>query len=92
MEATRVTVCLCQEAILGIGGVRLLRALGHHQISRFHMNEGHSALLTLTLLEEEIERRNLSQVSGEDMENVRQKCVFTTHTRVPAALTSSRVS
>ena len=76
---------LCQEAILGIGGVRLLRAFGHHQISRFHMNEGHSALLTLALLEEEIERQNLSQVSAEDMENVRQRCVFTTHTPVPAA-------
>ncbi len=76
---------LCQEAILGIGGVRLLRALGHHQISRFRMNEGHSALLTLALLEEEIERQNLSQVSVKDMENVRQKCVFTTHTPVPAA-------
>lgn len=75
---------LCQEAILGIGGVRLLRALGHRQISRFHMNEGHSALLTLALLEEETERRNLSQVSAEDIENVRQKCVFTTHTPVPA--------
>lgn len=49
------------------------------------MNEGHSALLTLALLEEEIERRNLSQVSAEDIENVRQKCVFTTHTPVPAA-------
>jgi starch phosphorylase len=76
---------LCQEAILGIGGVRLLRALGHDRISRFHMNEGHSALLALALLEEEIGRRNLSQVSTEDMENVRQKCVFTTHTPVPAA-------
>jgi starch phosphorylase len=49
------------------------------------MNEGHSALLTLALLEEEIERQNLSQVSAEDMENVRQKCVFTTHTPMPAA-------
>ena len=32
---------LCQEAILGIGGVRFLRATGHRNISRFHMNEGH---------------------------------------------------
>ena len=36
---------LCQEVILGIGGVRMLRALGHHEIERFHMNEGHSSLL-----------------------------------------------
>jgi starch phosphorylase len=41
---------LCQEAILGIGGIGLLRALGHERISRFHMNEGHSALLALALL------------------------------------------
>ena len=76
---------LCQEAILGIGGALLLRAVGHDGISRFHMNEGHSALLTLALLQEEIGRRNATQITPEDMENVRQKCVFTTHTPVPAA-------
>jgi starch phosphorylase len=76
---------LCQEAILGIGGVRFLRAMGHRNISRFHMNEGHSALLTLALLEEEIGRHNLPNASLADIENVREKCVFTTHTPVPAA-------
>ena len=76
---------LCQEAILGIGGVRFLRAMGHRNISRFHMNEGHSALLTLALLEEEIGRQNLTKVSLADIEKVREKCVFTTHTPVPAA-------
>jgi starch phosphorylase len=76
---------LCQEAILGIGGMRLLRALGHDRISRFHMNEGHSALLTLALLEEEIGTRGSTDVTSADMQNVRQKCVFTTHTPVPAA-------
>ena len=75
----------CQEVVLGIGGVRLLRALGHNQISRFHMNEGHSALLALALLEEEIGRHNLSRATEADIENVRKKCVFTTHTPVPAA-------
>ena len=45
---------LCQETVLGIGGVRSLRALGHHQISRFHTNEGHAALLTVALLEGEV--------------------------------------
>jgi glycogen phosphorylase len=79
------TYRLCQEAILGIGGVRFLRAMGHRNISRFHMNEGHSALLTLTLLEEEIGRHNLTKVSSADIEKVREKCVFTTHTPVPAA-------
>ena len=39
-----------QEAILGIGGVRMLRALGYGQLERFHMNEGHSSLLTIDLL------------------------------------------
>jgi starch phosphorylase len=76
---------LCQEAILGIGGVRLLRALGHNKIARFHMNEGHSALLTLALLEEEIGTKNLSQATTADVDSIRLKCVFTTHTPVPAA-------
>src|SRR5690606_13492167 len=44
---------LCQEIILGIGGVRMLRALGYDQIRRFHMNEGHAALLVLELGYEE---------------------------------------
>jgi starch phosphorylase len=79
------TYRLCQEAILGIGGIRFLRALGYKGISRFHLNEGHSALLSLALLEEESGNRNLSEVTAEDVENVRQKCVFTTHTPVPAA-------
>jgi glycogen phosphorylase len=76
---------LCQEAVLGIGGVAMLRALGHTQISRFHMNEGHSALLTLALLKEEVAKRNATQATLADVETVRQMCVFTTHTPVPAA-------
>ncbi len=79
------TYRLCQEAILGIGGVRFLRAMGHRNIVRFHMNEGHSALLTLALLEEEIGREHLTKASFADIEKVREKCVFTTHTPVPAA-------
>lgn len=76
---------LCQEAILGIGGIRLLRALGYNKIVRFHMNEGHSALLTLALLEEESGTKNLSQATTADVDSLRLKCVFTTHTPVPAA-------
>ena len=76
---------LCQEAILGIGGLRMLRALGHQDISRFHMNEGHSALLALALLEEEIDGRKLPQATPPDMDRIRPQCVFTTHTPVPAA-------
>jgi len=44
---------LCQEVILGAGGVRMLRALGYTRPARFHMNEGHAALLALELLAEE---------------------------------------
>src|SRR3989344_3083302 len=40
---------LRQEAVLGIGGVRILRALGYAEINKFHMNEGHAAFLTLEL-------------------------------------------
>jgi hypothetical protein len=45
---------LSQEVVLGIGGVRLLHVLGYHQIARFHMNEGHAALLVLALFEEQL--------------------------------------
>lgn len=45
---------LCQEVVLGLGGVAMLRTLGHHRIQAYHMNEGHSALLALALLEEQI--------------------------------------
>lgn len=72
---------LCQEIILGIGGVRMLRALGHREITRFHMNEGHAGFLTLELLREEGEREGVSELQ---IERVREKCIFTTHTPVPA--------
>jgi glycogen phosphorylase len=75
---------LCQEVLLGIGGVRILRALGYEDISRYHMNEGHAALLTLELLGEEADKAGRESVIGEDIEKVRNKCVFTTHTPVPA--------
>src|SRR5215471_12771204 len=75
---------LCQEVLLGIGGVRMLRALGYQDISRYHMNEGHAALLTLELLGEEAAKAGRKSVNGDDIEKVRSKCVFTTHTPVPA--------
>jgi starch phosphorylase len=75
---------LCQEVILGIGGVRLLRALGYDRIERFHMNEGHASLLTLELLDEEARKAGRRRIGHEDVEKVREKCVFTTHTPVPA--------
>lgn len=75
---------LCQEVVLGIGGVRMLRALGYNELTRFHMNEGHAALLSLELLGEEAQKAGRTSIRGEDIEKVRGKCVFTTHTPVPA--------
>lgn len=75
---------LCQEVILGIGGVRMLHALGYENIERFHMNEGHASLLTLELLEEEAKKAGRKSINPEDIEAVRKRCIFTTHTPVPA--------
>lgn len=75
---------LCQEIILGIGGVRMLRALGHHRVRKFHMNEGHAALLGLELLDEHARSRYRTSFTEEDVQAVRPLCVFTTHTPVPA--------
>ena len=75
---------LCQEIVLGIGGVRMLRALGYDSIRRFHMNEGHAALLVLELGFEEMKRRGLDEVTREVAVAVKPMCVFTTHTPVPA--------
>ncbi len=62
----------------------MLRALGYTDLMRYHMNEGHAALLTLELLEEEAKRAGRTTVKGEDIDVVRSKCVFTTHTPVAA--------
>lgn len=73
---------LCQEVILGIGGVRMLRALGHERLTRFHMNEGHACLLTLELLDEEVKKAKRSTITHDDIDTVREQCIFTTHTPV----------
>jgi glycogen phosphorylase len=75
---------LCQEAVLGLGGVAAIHALGRSSDMLWHMNEGHSALLTLALLERRLRGRDLSQVTEADVEAVRTHCIFTTHTPVPA--------
>jgi len=75
---------LCQEYVLGVGGVRILRTLGYDQIDRFHMNEGHAAFLIVQLLDEELNRSGGKKIKPEHMESVRKKCVFTTHTPVAA--------
>ncbi len=65
---------LKQEMILGIGGFKMLKSVGTN-IKKFHMNEGHSSLLTLELLKE----------ARLDSDKVKDLCVFTTHTPVEAA-------
>jgi starch phosphorylase len=74
------TTRIMQELLLGVGGVRLLRALGI-QPSVFHMNEGHAAFLTLELMREKIAAgKGFKQA----FEATRQECHFTTHTPVEA--------
>jgi starch phosphorylase len=73
---------LCQEVVLGAGGVRMLRALGYADIARFHMNEGHSSLLALELFAEELQRSPHDRDAA--IERTKRRCVFTTHTPVPA--------
>ena len=71
---------ISQEILLGIGGVKVLRALGYDP-TIFHMNEGHSAFLALERTREFVEKGlNLADAQ----EKVRQTNVFTTHTPVPA--------
>lgn len=66
---------LKQEIVLGVGGVRILKALDF-KVKKYHINEGHSSLLTLELLKE----------NEMDPNRVRNLCVFTTHTPVEAAM------
>ena len=74
------TTRILQEIVLGVGGVRMLRALGYTP-STFHMNEGHAAFLTLELIREKL-------ATGQDYKSAsaatRQECLFTTHTPVEA--------
>jgi starch phosphorylase len=72
---------LRQELVLGLGGVRVLRALGREP-TVFHMNEGHSAFLQLERLRELVEDDNVAR--DEALERLRASTVFTTHTPVPA--------
>jgi len=74
---------LQQEIVLGMGGARMAHALGL-SVNVYHMNEGHAALLTQALLECELGGGPLGAATEADIAQVRQKCVFTTHTPVPA--------
>ncbi len=71
---------LAQEIVLGVGGVRMLRAAGFTAVRQLHMNEGHAALLVLELLRE----NQTGERADWDFDGVRRRCVFTTHTPVPA--------
>jgi starch phosphorylase len=75
---------LCQEVMLGMGGVRMLGVLGYGNVERFHMNEGHASLLTLELLDKHLSQTGGKSISNEDLKVIRKRCVFTTHTPVPA--------
>ncbi|MBN2142651.1 alpha-glucan family phosphorylase [Candidatus Woesearchaeota archaeon] len=78
---------LAQEIILGIGGVRMLEELGYF-INKYHMNEGHAALLIVDLVKRASEVIKGSQVGNdgwkESIDAVKEKCIFTTHTPVAA--------
>lgn len=74
---------LRQEMVLGPGGLAMLRALGYENVVTCHMNEGHSALLVFSLFGEEMQADPGADVA-ELMQRVRDRCVFTTHTPVPA--------
>ena len=74
---------LAQEAVLGLGGFRLLEALGRTDHAVFHLNEGHSALLSLARWEK-VASSSPGRSDAEILDEVRQQCVFTTHTPVAA--------
>ena len=67
-DSTRIR----QEYLLGVGGIRALQALGH-EITGLHLNEGHCTFAMLEMLHQ-----------GWTREQLRQRCLFTTHTPVPA--------
>ena len=79
------TYRLKQEIVLGLGGLRVLRALGF-DLRTYHMNEGHAALLTLELLNDSrtATKGLASRKAAYDLAEVRRRCVFTTHTPVKA--------
>ena len=74
---------LCQEVILGIGGMKMLDACGYNKLETYHMNEGHAALLTAELLDK-LRRENPGRNYDDYVQLLRSRCVFTTHTPVPA--------
>lgn len=80
-----LTYRLKQEIVLGIGGARMLDALGF-TVKKFHLNEGHASFLTLELLERSHHplEDTWDERASWDTRQVMEKCVFTTHTPVAA--------
>ena len=72
---------ISQEIVLGMAGVRLLKALGLNP-TVYHMNEGHSSFLIIELIENIMKEKQVSFKIARDI--VSSKTVFTTHTPVPA--------
>jgi starch phosphorylase len=74
-----------QEIVLGIGGERMLRALGF-AIGTYHLNEGHAAFMALSLLlrHRHLPTAEIAESLSHDIDRVREQCVFTTHTPVEA--------
>ncbi|NOX71340.1 MAG: alpha-glucan family phosphorylase [Candidatus Micrarchaeota archaeon] len=75
---------IMQEAILGIGGLKLLVDIGYENIENYHMNEGHAAFLILELLNRTKNEEEKNYKKRYDFDKVKEKCVFTTHTPLPA--------
>jgi len=75
---------LAQEIVLGFGGFRLVEKLYPGQLETYHMNEGHSALLSLGLLERRLDQSFAGRLKQLDIVGIREMCIFTTHTPVPA--------
>lgn len=72
---------LAQEIVLGVGGVRFLKAAGYKSLRRYHLNEGHAAFAPLELLREANADRPDATWRADE---IKGSCVFTTHTPVPA--------
>ena len=73
---------LKQEMLLGLGGIRALKKLGHHNADIYHCNEGHAALIGLERIQDLVSEENLTYPEAKEV--IRASTLFTTHTPVPA--------
>ena len=70
---------LAQEAVLGLGGARVLEAL-EYRPQVYHMNEGHAALLTIALLERQLQNRGLKHLRNQNLRGAPALCFHDSHT------------